>query len=54
MIDDVDCGRVSGMRIDRETEIIGENVPLFRFDHHKSHMTSPALELLPPRWEVND
>jgi hypothetical protein len=22
----------------RETDILGENLPQFRFDHHKSHM----------------
>jgi hypothetical protein len=42
MIDDGDCGAVGGMRIGRETEVLGENLPQCRFVHHKSHMTWPG------------
>jgi hypothetical protein len=27
-----------------ETEVFGENLPLFRFVEHKSHMARPGLE----------
>jgi hypothetical protein len=39
MIDDDDCAGVGGMRIDRETEILGGNLTQCHFVHHKSHMT---------------
>jgi hypothetical protein len=39
MIDDDDeCGAVSGMRIGRGTELLGENLPQCHFVH-KPHMT---------------
>jgi hypothetical protein len=38
MIDD-ECGAVGGMRINRGTEALGENLPQCHFVHHKSHMT---------------
>jgi hypothetical protein len=39
MIDDDECGAVGGMRIGRETEVLGENVLRWHYVHHKSHMT---------------
>jgi hypothetical protein len=36
MIDDGDCGAISGLKMNREIEVLGENLPQF---HHKSHMT---------------
>jgi hypothetical protein len=32
------------MRIDRETEVLGENLSQCHFVHHKSHMTWPGIE----------
>jgi hypothetical protein len=37
MIDDDDCGPISGMS-SRETEVLGENLLHFLFICHKSHM----------------
>jgi hypothetical protein len=42
------------MNIGRETEVLGENPPQRHFVHHKSHLTRPGMEPVPPRWEASD
>jgi hypothetical protein len=54
MIDEGDCGAIGGMKIGRGTEVLGENLPQRHFVRRKFHMTRPALELGPPRWEASD
>jgi hypothetical protein len=39
MIDDCDCRAVGGIKIGRETEVLGEDLSQHHFVHHKSHMT---------------
>jgi hypothetical protein len=34
-----ESGAVGGMRIDSETEVLGENLPQCHFVHHKFYMT---------------
>jgi hypothetical protein len=41
-------------RLEGETEVLGENLPQRHFIHHKSHLTRPAFELCPQRWEAID
>jgi hypothetical protein len=41
-------------RLAGETEVLGENLPQRHFDHYKSHMTRPAYEPGPLRWEASD
>jgi hypothetical protein len=36
-----------------ETEVLGENLPQYRFVHHKPHMLA-GREPGPPRWEARD
>jgi hypothetical protein len=36
-----------------ETEVLGKNLPQYRFVHHKPHML-PGREPGPPRWEASD
>jgi hypothetical protein len=36
-----------------ETEVLGENLPQYRFVHHKHHML-PGREPGPPRWEASE
>jgi hypothetical protein len=40
-------------RLAGEIEILGENLPQFRFVHHKPHML-PGCEPWPPQWEASD
>jgi hypothetical protein len=38
-IDDGDCGEIGGMKIGRETKVLGENLAECNFIHHQSCMT---------------
>jgi hypothetical protein len=49
---DYDDGEI-GIKIGRETEVLGENLPQCRFVHHKPHML-PGCEPGPPWWEASD
>jgi hypothetical protein len=53
MIDD-ECGAVGGMRIGRETEVLGEILPQCHFVHHESDMTWPEIEPGSSRWEAGN
>jgi hypothetical protein len=37
-----------------ETEVLGEDLTQRHFGHHKSHMTWPGIEPVPPRLEAGD
>jgi hypothetical protein len=39
MIGEGDCGAIGGMKIGRESELLGENLPQCQFAHQKFHMT---------------
>jgi hypothetical protein len=43
-----------GIKINRGTEVLGENLPQCHLVHHKSHMSWPGLEPGSPRWEAGD
>jgi hypothetical protein len=40
--------------VTRETEVLGKNLSLCLFVHHKSYMTWPGLEFGPPRLEPSN
>jgi hypothetical protein len=39
---DCDDGEFGGMKIGRETEVLGENLHQRHFAHHKSHLPDPG------------
>jgi hypothetical protein len=51
---DGDYGAISGMKIGRGHQVLGENLLQRHFDHHKSYMTRLGLEHGLPLWEVSD
>jgi hypothetical protein len=51
---DCDDGEVGGMKIDRETEVLGENLPQRHIVHHKTHLTRPGLKPGLLRWKASD
>jgi hypothetical protein len=50
---DYDDGKIGGMMIARETEVLGENLPQCSVVHHKPHLL-PGREPGPPLWEASD
>jgi hypothetical protein len=54
MICEGDCGEIGGIKIGRETEVLGEkNLPQCRFVHHNSYML-PGREPWPTRWKASN
>jgi hypothetical protein len=53
IMDDDECRAVRGM-LGRRIEVLRENLPQYRFVHHKSHMTSRGLEPGSPPWKAGD
>jgi hypothetical protein len=54
MIDDGDCGAISGIKIGKGNRSTPRKPAPFHFVNQKSHMTWPRLEPGPPRWETSD
>jgi hypothetical protein len=42
MMYDDECGAVGGMKIDRKTEVLRENLPRRHFIQQRSHVTRPG------------
>jgi hypothetical protein len=41
MIGEGDCGAIGGIKIGRETKVLGVNLPQRHTVHHKSHLKLP-------------
>jgi hypothetical protein len=54
IIGDGACGEIGGIKVGRETEILGEYLPQRHFVHHKFHMSRPGFEYGPPLWEASN
>jgi hypothetical protein len=54
MIDEGDCGAIGGLKIERGTEVLGENLPQRLFVHHEFHMTIRGFKPGLPLWEASD
>jgi hypothetical protein len=50
---DNECGAISGVRVGRKAEVIGEYVIQFRFLRPQIPPGLPGLELASKRWETN-
>jgi hypothetical protein len=49
-----DYGAGCGMRIKRDVEMLGENLPSSHVVHHKLHMISVGIEPGPSLWKARD